>query len=100
MSDTVPAKLGRPAAMPPRYLAFEEVKVCLQIPNLTHPHFIWSRTLDAVNTLITETARGRQDHGLLARPARVQEIDYRQLYGGFALKSCAPATCGSPRVMW
>src|SRR5258705_2473967 len=38
---------GVRSAMPPRYLAFEEVKVCLQIPKLdpSAPHFIRSRTL-------------------------------------------------------
>src|SRR6267142_5400042 len=38
---------GVRSAMPPRYLAFEEVKVCLQIPklDLSAPHFIRSRTL-------------------------------------------------------
>src|SRR5258705_10272934 len=39
---------GVRSAMPPRYLAFEEVKVCLQIPKLdpSAPHFIRSRALD------------------------------------------------------
>src|SRR5258705_8540506 len=38
---------GVRSAMPPRYLAFEEVRVCLQIPKLdpSAPHFIRSRTL-------------------------------------------------------
>src|SRR5258705_12797582 len=38
---------GVRSAMPPRYLAFEEVKVCLQIPKLdpSAPHFIRSTTL-------------------------------------------------------
>jgi hypothetical protein len=41
---------GVRSAMPPRYLAFKEVKVCLQIPKLdpSAPHFIRSRSLAAI----------------------------------------------------
>src|SRR5258705_10559578 len=53
---------GVRSAMPPRYLAFEEVKVCLQIPKLdpSAPHFIRSRTLDRTNHMlcyVTSTVR-------------------------------------------